>query len=76
MCGSSRSTIQVPKTPHRISSEERARRREAIEHAIASVGLEGFVLPLEERLNAERYANGEIELDEYLAIPVEVKRCP
>jgi hypothetical protein len=60
----------VPKSSHRISNEERARRREAVDYAIASVGLEGFVLPIEEKLNAERYVNGEIDLDEYLKMPV------
>jgi Antitoxin VbhA len=53
----------------RISAEERDRRRAAVDHARASVGLEGFVLPPEEEVLALRYIDGEIELDEYLATP-------
>jgi hypothetical protein len=50
----------------KISDEERARRLEAVKHARASVGLEGFIIPPEEEEHAQRYVDGEIDLDEYL----------
>jgi hypothetical protein len=50
----------------KISDEERTRRLETVKHARASVGLEGFVIPPEEEEHAQRYVDGEIDLDEYL----------
>ena len=66
----------MSQTTHPLSSEERKRRRAAVDYARASVELEGFVLPLEERILAERYVNGEIELDEYVAMPCDAGRPP
>ncbi|RUL62038.1 chromosome segregation protein ParM [Dyella dinghuensis] len=52
-----------------ISSGERSRRLDAVKHAWASVGLEGFKIPPEEKERAMRYVNGEIDLDEYMTSP-------
>jgi hypothetical protein len=61
----------MPMTKKRklISSGERSRRLEAVKHAWASVGLEGFKIPPEEEERAMRYVNGEINLDEFMSVP-------
>lgn len=43
---------------------ELRRRREAIDFAVANVGLEGFELSPEFRVECERFARGEIELED------------
>lgn len=48
------------------SQEERDRRQRAVDFAHASVGLEGFKLSDEEKKHAQRFINGEIELQEFL----------
>lgn len=54
-----------------ITSEERKRRLAAVNHARASVELEGFKIPPEEEERSRRYVNGEINLDEYMSLPHE-----
>ena len=50
-----------------ITAEEREERRRGIAAARGSVRLEGFVLSAQaERVN-ERYVDGELTLDEYIA---------
>jgi hypothetical protein len=51
-----------------ISFEERERRDEAIRFARACVELEGFKMTAVDDAKAQRFINGEIELDEYLKI--------
>ena len=50
-------------TKQRSDREERLR---AVNHARASVGLEGFKLSAVEEENARAYVEGEITLDEFL----------
>lgn len=45
---------------------DRAERLRAVNHARASVGLEGFKLSAAEEENARAYVEGEITLDEFL----------
>lgn len=49
-----------------ITAEERSRRESACRAARASVVLEGFKPSQEEEDRAQRFINGEIELDEYV----------
>ncbi|MSP01447.1 MAG: hypothetical protein EXR07_10430 [Acetobacteraceae bacterium] len=59
-------TVEVETQP-RITIEERARRKDAIDYARGSVRLEGFVLgPEVEELN-RRYVDGEITSAEHSA---------
>lgn len=51
-----------------ISTEERQRREDAVDFATASIGLDGFKLSPEAVAHAQRYINGEIDLEKYLAI--------
>ncbi|MDR1911574.1 MAG: antitoxin VbhA family protein [Helicobacteraceae bacterium] len=51
-----------------ISNSERARRKKAIEFATASVELEGFNLSEKSREFNRRFIDGEISLEEYVAI--------
>lgn len=55
---------------HRSSTTER-KRREAVQFARASVGLEGFTVSDESEADARRFINGEIELDEFLKLGIE-----
>ena len=50
----------------KISEEERKRREEAVRGAFANVGLSGFVPSKEEMERAQRFINGEIELQEMI----------
>ncbi len=50
-----------------ISAEEKAARRQAVEYAQASVALEGLKQTDEAIAYAQRFIDGEIDLDEYLA---------
>ena len=48
-----------------ISEEEKESRREAVEYAKASVGLEGIYLSDALLAIAEEYVNGELSLEEF-----------
>ena len=48
-----------------ITLEEKEKRREHWEYAVASCELEGCNIPQEEHAIAERYINGEINLEEF-----------
>ena len=45
-----------------ISEQERERRKEAVDYARASVGLEGFKIGEAAEQHAHRFINGEIDL--------------
>lgn len=49
-----------------ISVAERERRQKAVDFAHASVFLSGFKLSDEAKKHAQRFINGEIELQEFL----------
>ncbi|CCJ47810.1 antitoxin VbhA family protein [Bordetella parapertussis] len=49
-----------------ISGAERARRVAAVNYARASVGLEGFSLSAADEEHAQRFINGDIELEGFL----------
>ncbi|MBT2786751.1 MULTISPECIES: antitoxin VbhA family protein [unclassified Halomonas] len=51
-----------------ISPAERKRREEAVNYGRASVGLEGLKLSEADERHAQRFINGEIELDEFIKI--------
>ncbi len=51
----------------RISDEERSQRRRGIAVARGSVRLEGFVISPGAEAIAERYIDGELDIDEYIA---------
>ncbi|HUV96134.1 MAG TPA: antitoxin VbhA family protein [Acidobacteriaceae bacterium] len=55
-----------------IPEKERRRRAEAIAHAKASVGLEGFVLSPADLEHAERFIRGEMTLAEFVGRKVDV----
>ncbi len=48
----------------RISAAERRQRQEAVRFATASIALEGLAVPKEYDEMAQRFIDGEIELDE------------
>ncbi len=50
----------------KIDDEERQARRQAVEYAQASVALEGFEISEPSKKLAQRFIDGEIDLDEYL----------
>lgn len=50
----------------KISEEERRARQQAVEYARASVALEGLEQTEASRAHAQRFIEGEIDLDEYL----------
>jgi hypothetical protein len=50
----------------RQAADERRRREEAVRFADASIGLEGFVVSAAEKVRAERFIAGEIDLAEFL----------
>jgi hypothetical protein len=50
-----------------ITAAEQSRRREAVDFACASIGLEGFTITKEHEARAERYVLGEIDLQEFIA---------
>lgn len=58
-----------PKAP--ISAMERKRRECAVTYARASVALEGFELNEHDTKHAQRFIDGEIELEEFVQIRVE-----
>jgi hypothetical protein len=49
-----------------ISNEERERRRQAVEFALASVGLEGLLPSAAGLERARHFIEGKIDLDEFL----------
>jgi hypothetical protein len=51
-----------------ISEEEKKRREKIINFARANVGLEGFVPSPSAEADALRFINGEIEMDEFVAL--------
>jgi hypothetical protein len=57
-----------------IAHEERERRREAVEFAQASVALEGLPITAVEKAHAQRFINGEIDLDRYVTAAGDASR--
>jgi len=53
-----------------LAADERRRREEAVLFANASIGLEGMVVSAAERVRADRFIAGEIDLAEFLAGPL------
>lgn len=51
-----------------ISTAERKRREEAVNYSRASVGLEGLKLSKADEQHAQRFIDGEIELDEFIKV--------
>jgi hypothetical protein len=51
-----------------LSATELLARRQAVDFARANVELEGFKVSPEDNALAERFAAGEFDLDEYLAM--------
>lgn len=49
-----------------VSEEERTRRQEAVDYAFASVGLEGLAVSDKDRAHAQRFINGEIDLETFV----------
>lgn len=49
-----------------ISSAERDRRVAAVSYARASVGLEGYSLSAADEKHAQRFINGEIDLEDFV----------
>ena len=49
-----------------LAADERRRREEAVRFADASIGLEGFVVSAAEKVRADRFIAGEIDLAEFL----------
>lgn len=60
--------MSTPSSHSAITEAERKRRKEAVDYARASVGLEGFKLNQADELHAERYINGEIDLSEFVKL--------
>lgn len=53
--------------PHKtISDTERSRRQSAVNYARASVGLEGFSLSEADEAHAQRFVDGQINLQEFV----------
>lgn len=50
----------------KISDEERRARQQAVEYAEASVALEGLEQTEASKVHAQRFIDGEIDLDQYL----------
>lgn len=61
-----RTYVEKSEERSRISPEERRRRQEAVQFGRANVELEGFKIPDEERVHAQRFVSGEIGIDEYI----------
>lgn len=55
------------------SAAERQRRENAVNFSRASVGLEGFKPSQEEEARAQRFINGEIDLNEFVQVVVKPK---
>lgn len=53
-----------------ITSAEREQRRKAVEHACASIGLEGFVLSAEEKRRAQAFVDGKLTLAEFVSASI------
>jgi hypothetical protein len=53
--------------PPKIDEEERRARQQAVEYAQASVALEGFETSEQSKAWAQRFIDGEIDLDVYLS---------
>ena len=58
-----------------LADDERRRREQAVRTAWASVNLEGFTISDEERLHAQRFIDGEIELDEFVRFRDDSRRA-
>lgn len=56
--------------PKSISDDELLDRQIAIKYARASVELEGFKLSAAQTELDQRFANGDLSLDQYLAAPI------
>ncbi|MCZ8438280.1 antitoxin VbhA family protein [Achromobacter xylosoxidans] len=63
MAGKGKCTQQPHKT---ISDTERSRRQSAVNYARASVGLEGFSLSEADEAHAQRFADGQMSLQEFV----------
>lgn len=59
--------IEFPMTSDHIAEDEKARRREAVDFARASVGLEGFKISELHEARAKHYIAGELDLNEFIA---------
>ena len=57
---------KAPAARSALSAEERRTREAAVRFADANIGLEGFRVEPEEQARAQRYIDGEIDLDEFL----------
>lgn len=70
----SSTAARVPKNPapvfgeatSHLSADERRHREEAVRFANASIGLEGFVVSAAEKVRADRFIAGEIDLADFL----------
>ncbi|APW39537.1 hypothetical protein RD110_21885 [Rhodoferax koreense] len=49
-----------------IAAEERAKRQKWIDFARGSIGLEGFKITPEHEARAERFVNGDMDLQEFV----------
>jgi predicted DNA-binding protein len=61
----------------RIDAEERERRQAAVNYGWASVGLEGFPISEEDKNHAQRFIDGEIDLQEFVKVrdePIQERR--
>lgn len=63
MAGEGECGLQPHKT---ISDAERCRRQSAVNYARASVGLEGFSLSEVDEAHAQRFIDGQINLQEFV----------
>lgn len=52
------------------TSAERERRRKAVEYACASIGLEGFVMSVEEKRRAQAFVGGKLTLTEFVSASI------
>lgn len=59
-------TLPLPVHKYTITDDEKEKRRQAVDFARASIGLEGFTITPEHAAQAERYVSGQIELAELL----------
>lgn len=64
----------VPDAGDSIPDAERRSRQEAVDFARANIGLEGLSVSADEEARAQRFIDGEIELDEFVAPPNERPR--
>jgi predicted transcriptional regulator len=62
-----RAYVNRAETP-RIDAAERERRQTAVNYAWASVGLEGFTISDDDKKHAQRFIDGEIDLQEFVKV--------